>query len=168
MPGKKQHREHIVGDVDLQALEAIKRLKHKYMRCIDQKRWDELEPLFTEDARCSYSGGKYAFDGRKAIMEFLTGSMSRKSFLSCHRVTQPEITLTSATTATGIWALEDLVIDTEHEFTLHGAGFYEDEYVRIDGEWKIQSTGYVRTFEQIQTRKDVPGLSLTQNAWADG
>ncbi|MCP5055948.1 MAG: nuclear transport factor 2 family protein [bacterium] len=152
--------------LDLQAIEAIKQLKHKYMRCVDQKRWDELEQLLTEDASCAYSGGKYAFQGREAIMEFLSGSMSRDSFVSCHRVTQPEITLTSETTATGIWALEDVVIDTENEFTLHGAAFYEDEYVRIDGAWKIRSTGYERTFEEIRTRKGVPGLVLTQNVWA--
>ncbi|MCP3984493.1 MAG: nuclear transport factor 2 family protein [bacterium] len=152
--------------LDLQALEAIKLLKYKYMRYLDQKRWDELEQLLTEDARCSYSGGKYSYEGRRAIVEFLSSSMDRDSFISCHRVTQPEIELTSETTATGIWALEDTVIDTENEFTLHGAAFYEDEYLRIDGEWKIRSTGYERTFEEIQTRKGVDGPKLTQNAWA--
>lgn len=155
-----------MADVDLQALEAIKKLKHHYMRCVDQKRWDELKELFTEDARSWYSGGKYAFQGRDAIMEFLVSSMDRNSFLSSHRVTQPEITLTSETTATGIWALEDTVIDTENHFTLRGAAFYEDEYRKVGDEWKIQSTGYNRTFEEIQMRKDVAGLTLTQNAWA--
>ena len=41
------------------------------------------------------------------------------------------------------------------------AAFYEDEYVKQDGSWKIRSTGYKRTYEEIQSRKDVPGLRLT-------
>ena len=152
--------------IDLQEIEAIKRLKYRYMRCIDQKLWSELEQCFAEDASASYSGGKYAFSGRDAIMKFLVEAMSRPSFLSSHRVHQPEIDLTSETTATGIWALEDTVIDTQHDITLRGAAFYRDEYVKIDGDWKIQSTGYERTFEEIQSRKDCPGLTLTQRQWS--
>ena len=148
--------------VDLQEIEAIKRLKHRYMRCIDEKRWEELEDCFTEDATVSYSGSRYEFEGRDAIMKFLVDSMDRDSFLSSHRVGQPEIDITSETTATGIWALEDTVIDTQFEITLRGAAFYRDEYVKIDGRWKIRSTGYDRTFEEIESRKESPSLKLTQ------
>jgi hypothetical protein len=151
--------------VDLQEIEAIKRLKYRYMRCIDEKRWDELEDCFVEDATVAYSGDKYAFAGRDAIMKFLVESMDRDSFFSSHRVSQPEIELTSETTATGIWALEDTVIDTHFEITLRGAAFYRDEYVKIDGQWKILSTGYERTFEEIESRKDNPRLTLTQRKW---
>ena len=151
--------------VDLQEIEVIKRLKYKYMRCIDEKRWDELAECFTEDATVSYSGGRYAFAGRDAIMKFLVDSMYRDSFLSSHRIGQPEIELTSEATATGIWALEDTVIDTHFEITLRGSAFYRDEYRKIDGEWKIRSTGYDRTFEEIESRKESPSLKLTQRQW---
>jgi hypothetical protein len=151
--------------VDLQEIEAIKRLKYKYMRCIDEKLWSALEECFVEDATVAYSGDKYAFSGRDQIMKFLVESMSRPSFLSSHRVHHPEIELTSETTASGIWALEDTVIDTHFDITLRGSAFYRDEYVKVDGQWKIQSTGYERTFEEIQSRKDCPGLTLTQRQW---
>ena len=61
---------------DLHELEAIKRLKYKYLRCLDQKLWDEIGALFTADATCSYSGGKYAFAGRDAggILRFDVGT----------------------------------------------------------------------------------------------
>jgi len=146
---------------DLQELEAIKRLKYRYMRCIDQKRWKELEECFTEDATSSYGDGKYSYAGRDAIMKFLVESMDRPGFLSSHRVHHPEIDFTSDTTATGVWALEDTVIDTGYEITIRGAGFYRDEYVRIDGSWKIKHTGYRRTFEEMESRKESPGLKLT-------
>jgi hypothetical protein len=151
--------------VDLQEIEAIKQLKYRYMRCIDEKRWDELSECFAENATVSYSGDKYAFAGRDAIMKFLVDSMDRDSFLSSPRVGQPGIELTSETTATGIWALQDTVIDTQFEITLRGAAFYRDEYVKIGGQWKIQSTGYERTFEEIESRKGNSSLTLTQRQW---
>ena len=150
---------------DLHEIDAIQRLKHRYLRCIDQKLWDELETCFTEDAVCSYSDGKYAYQGRAAIMEFLRGAMGAPSFLSSHRVHHPEIELTGPTTAKGIWALDDVVIETRAQITIRGAAFYYDEYVKQDGRWRIRSTGYTRTFEEMESRKDRPTLRLTANAW---
>jgi hypothetical protein len=148
----------------LEEIEAIKRLKYRYMRCIDQKLWKEMEGCFTPSATCSYSGGKYTFQGRDAIMKFLIESMDRPTFLSSHRVHHPEIELTSATSATGVWALEDFVIDEQHGFSLRGAAFYRDEYVKLGAEWKIQHTGYERTFEEMALRKDM-GWRLTQKGF---
>ena len=44
---------------------------------------------------------------------------------------------------------------------IRGAAFYSDEYVKIDGQWRIKHTGYKRTYEEIQSRDGVPGLRLT-------
>ena len=151
--------------VDLHELEAIKRLKYKYLRCLDQKLWDEIGTCFTPDASCSYSGGKYAFDGRDAIVDFLRKAMGAPSFYSSHRVHHPEIEFTSATTARATWALEDEVIETKAQITIRGAAFYHDEYVKQDGVWRIRSTGYQRTFEEMESRKDRPSLRLTQSTW---
>ena len=150
---------------DLQELEAIKRLKYKYLRCLDQKRWSELAECFAEDATSAYGGGKYSFEGRGAIMEFLESAMGADSFLSSHTVHQPEIDFTSETTATGVWALQDTVIETNANIVIRGAAFYRDEYVKVEGEWKIQSTGYERTYEETFSRADVPSLAITANCW---
>jgi len=151
---------------DLTEIEAIKRLKYKYLRCLDQKRWDELAECFSENATSAYSGGKFSFDGRDAIMDFLSKAMGADSFLSSHTVHHPEIELTSDSTATGTWALQDVVIETNAEIVIRGAAFYYDEYVKIDGEWKIQSTGYERTYEETYSRTDIPSLRLTANCWS--
>jgi len=151
--------------LDLHEVEAIKRLKYKYLRCLDQKLWEEIRSCFTSDARCSYSGGKYAFDGRDAIVDFLRKAMGAPSFHSSHRVHHPEIEFTSPTTATGTWALEDQVIETKAQVTIRGAAFYHDEYVKQGGAWLIRSTGYERTFEEIESRQERPSLRLTASAW---
>jgi bile-acid 7alpha-dehydratase len=134
---------------DLIETEEIKRLKYRYLRCLDQKRWDEIGDCFTDDATTSYGDGQYAFTGRDQIVAFLRESMGRDDFASSHRCTHPEIDLTSETTATGTWALNDDVIIGEHDLELHGAAFYRDEYRKVDGQWKIAHTGYQRTFEQF-------------------
>ena len=151
--------------MDLTELEAIKRLKYKYLRCLDQKLWDEIATCFTADASCSYSGGRYAFEGRDAIVDFLRGAMGAPSFHSSHRVHHPEIEFTSPTTATGVWALEDVVIETRAGITIRGAAFYRDEYAKQDGAWRIRRTGYERTFEEMEPRQGRPGLRLTASAW---
>jgi hypothetical protein len=150
---------------DLVEIEKIKRLKYKYLRCLDQKLWDEMAECFVAHATAAYSGGKYAYDGRDAILEFLVKSMGEDSFLSSHRVHHPEIDLDGPTRARGVWALEDVVIDTKWQITIRGAAFYTDDYVKEDGVWRIQHTGYKRTYEEIQPRKDVAGLKLTASWW---
>jgi len=150
---------------DLAEIEAIKRLKYRYMRCLDQKAWAELAECFTEDATTSYGGGKYAFSGRDAILRFLVEAMDRPSFLSSHRVHHPEIELASPTTARGTWALEDFVLDPERRVIIQGAAFYRDEYVKDGERWRIRSTGYERTFEFVESLADRPGLRVTAG-WA--
>jgi len=150
---------------DLAEIEAIKRLKYKYLRCLDCKLWDEMAECFTEDATTSYSGGKYSFQGRGKIIEFLKQGLDRTR-PSLHQGHHPEIDITSPTTAKGIWALEDYVIDTKTDTSIRGSAFYHDEYVKVKGEWKIKSTGYDRVFEEMWNRKETPSLKLTQNMFA--
>lgn len=151
---------------DLVEIEAIKRLKYAYARCLDQKRWDEMAGLLTEDAVAAYSGGKYRYEGRDAILGFLTRTMGAETFLSSHRMHHPEIDLTGSDTARATWALDDVVVDTHWDITIRGAAFYDDEYVKVDGAWRIHRTGYRRTYEELLPRASVPGLRLTASWWA--
>ena len=152
--------------VDLQEIEAIKRLKYKYLRCLDLKQWAEMETCFTADATAAYGDGKYSFAGRDQIMQFLRDALGGRTIISAHRVQQPEIDLTSATMATGIWALDDTVIETQSSSVIRGAAFYHDAYVKVGGDWKIKSTGYQRLFEERFSRSDTPSWRLTANRWA--
>jgi hypothetical protein len=67
-----------------------------------------------------------------------------------HHGHHPEIDIIDATTATGIWYLEDYLIFVDTNSRLHGAGLYDDRYVKHADGWRIQHTGYSRTFEQFQ------------------
>jgi ketosteroid isomerase-like protein len=152
---------------DLLDIEAIKRVKYKYLRCLDQKLWEEMAEVLTDDAVASYSGGKYSFEGREAIIDFLVRSMGAETFHSSHRVHHPEIDLNGDGTALATWAMDDVVVMTDWNLTVRGAAFYVDEYRKVGDEWKISHTGYKRSYEEMQSR-DVPGLRLTASWWATG
>lgn len=152
---------------DLLEIYAIERLKYRYLRCLDQKLWGDLETCFTEDATASYGGGAYEFDGRDAIMEFLRTAMGSTGMLTSHKCHHPEIDLDGPREATGVWALEDVVVHQDFGLTIQGAAFYVDRYVKDDdGRWLIRHTGYKRTYEELFPRASITGLQLTADWWA--
>jgi hypothetical protein len=60
-----------------------------------------------------------------------------------HHGHTPEIELTSATTASGIWAMEDRLRWPPLEdpsMQMNGFGHYHDTYDKTDGEWRISSS----------------------------
>lgn len=131
----------VLGDI-----EAIKKLKAKYWRCIDKKLWDELEDCFIENAVADY-GKNLNFQGRKAIIQFLKDNLGSDSVITVHQGHNPEIEITSDTTARGIWALHDYLV-FQPNITINGWGHYEDEYVKQNGEWKKKSIKETRLREE--------------------
>jgi hypothetical protein len=154
------------GPVDLDQLieiEAIKRLKYRYMRCIDLKLWEEMAGCFTEDATVSYDAGRWACSGRDAIVAMLRDGLGPE-VLSAHTVHHPEIDFPSPGAATGVWALQDFVFNRSRNSSLHGSAFYRDEYVKLDGRWLISHTGYVRNFEV----RDIDMRDALEPPWTRG
>lgn len=127
-------------------IEEIKKLKAKYWRCIDKKLWDELEDCFVEDAIADY-GKNLNFQGRNAIIQFLKDNLGGDSVITVHQGHNPEIEITSDTTARGIWALHDYLV-FQPNITINGWGHYEDEYVKQNGEWKKRSIKETRLREE--------------------
>ena len=156
--------------MDLIALEEIRRLKYRYARTLDLKRWDEFADVFTEDAVAAYGTKAYheplTLRGRDAIVGFMREKLG-PSVITVHVCTQPEIEI-DGDTASGTWCFEDTVIVTEHRVMIKGAAYYEDEYRREgDGRWRISRIGYQRTYEMMLTLDDLPGFRMLANRWAD-
>ena len=121
--------------------EAIKKLKARYFRFLDTKRWREFGELFAEDAFfVSAETGQPTVRGRQAIVDRVRDFV--KDAVTVHHGHMPEIELTGPTTATAFWAMFDLIDNGEHASP--GYGHYEETYVKIDGEWKIRSSKLTR------------------------
>jgi hypothetical protein len=151
---------------DLIEIEAIKRLKYRYARLLDTKDFDGLRALFVPEATASYSGGQLAYEGRDAIIAFLRDALGSTAMITSHLVGQPEIELTGPGRAEGRWALQDLVIARDRSIEIRGTAFYEDRYVKRDGSWKFEHTGYRRVYEEMGPR--APEVQITASWWEGG
>jgi hypothetical protein len=137
-------------------LEAIKRVKYRYLRAMDTKHWDDFAATLTEDVKGDYGssvGKELHFTNRSDLVEYLSSAMG-PGVVTEHRVTHPEIDV-AGDTATGTWYLQDRVIVDEFNFMLIGAAFYRDQYRRTEDGWKICATGYDRTYEATMSLKDL-------------
>jgi len=124
-------------------LEAIRQLKARYFRLMDTQQWDSWANCFAQDVRATYEGCPRAnsklpdvvsLEGRSELVNgvksLLTGAKS------IHQGFMPELELTSATTARGIWAMFDHVMLPTCDFK--GWGHYHEEYVKQGAEWKMK------------------------------
>lgn len=123
-------------------IEAIQQLKARYFRTMDTKDWAGMRQVFTDDVvmDTSDAGGSVvvgADDFLVFLREMLDGATT------VHHGHMPEIELTSDTTATGIWALNDIVIFPTG-VRLDGYGHYHETYRKVAGAWRIASSKLTR------------------------
>ena len=123
-------------------VEAIKRLKARYFRTMDTKDWSGMREVFAEDVvvDTTQSGGGVITSADEFIA-FLRETLD--DVVTVHHGHMPEIELTSPTTATGIWALQD-ILKWPNGVELHGYGHYHETYVKTGDSWRIKSTKLTR------------------------
>ena len=128
-------------------IEAIKQLKARYCRYLDTKDWDAWRGLFSDDflSDTSLAGGK-VIRGADEFVAFTRKGL--RSQATVHQVHAPEIELTSPTTASGVWALED-VVRFGPGVNLRGYGHYTETYQKVDGRWRITSSTLTRLREDV-------------------
>ncbi|MBJ7336627.1 nuclear transport factor 2 family protein [Mycolicibacterium sp.] len=134
---------------DLVDIEALKQLKARYCRLLDAKDWQAWREIFTDDfvSDTSKAGGK-VIHGADDFVAFTRRALSKPSQATAHQVHAPELDVTSATEARGIWALED-VVRLAPGINLRGYGHYHETYEKIDGEWFIKTSTLTRLREDV-------------------
>jgi len=136
----------------LQATEEIKQLKARYFRFLDTRDWESLVTVWAPEVELdmTQAGGRVSKGltpaGALAYMQSRIGATTSM----VHHGHQPEISLTSEGTATGIWAFEDW-LDWEGDakspdgYThVHGCGHYHDRYILTSDGWRICYTAVTR------------------------
>lgn len=142
-------------------LEAIRRVKYAYIRCMTLALWDELETILAPDVTTSYSDGKYVFEGRDQLLGFLRGSHGAQSSLRGQwQVGHPEIDFEGADRARGRWLMFHYNIDKRAQTAEQQYAYYDDTYTRQGDRWVIQTTGYTRILEEHWSRGDLPSLRI--------
>ena len=128
---------------------ALEQLKARYCRTLDLKDWESFRAVFTDDfvSDTSSSGGRL-IEGADEFVAFVRHALG--TAVTVHQVQQPEIVLTSSTSATGVWAMLD-VIRFKPGLTMHGFGHYYETYEKLDGTWRITTSKLTRLREEIRT-----------------
>lgn len=123
----------------LVAIEAIKQLKARYFRCMDTKDWAGFAGVFSDDAvmDMSQETGEVIEGGGQVIADYVRNAVDPVE--TVHHGHMPEIDVTSPTTATGVWAMMDVLRwpagGPMGEMVAYG--HYHESYEKRDGEWKI-------------------------------
>ena len=128
----------------LEDIEEIKRLKYLYCYYCDNVVGqvsggvdaDTIASLFTKDA--VWDGGIFGrSEGREEIRGFFQRVPQVLTY-AFHMVMNPIIEVNDDT-ATGIWYILEPCTHAEGNRAVWQAARYDDEYVRVDGEWKVQN-----------------------------
>jgi hypothetical protein len=128
--------------VTVDDIEAIKQLKARYCRFMDTKDWISYRQCFTDDVTMDTtdSGGS-VISGADAFLTFLIAAIGE--VVTVHQCHTPEIELTSATEADGIWAMEDMLRFPDGS-ELHGYGHYQERYEKVGSDWLIKASTLTR------------------------
>ena len=133
----------------LLAIEEIKQLKAKYFYAYDNKLWDMWrDEVWAPDARLEVPEMGRDIAPRDAMIAWVIEQSADQ--VSVHHGHTPIIEITSDTTATGLWAMEDrLYRSKEHPLNgdtayVLGFGHYHETYVKLDVGWRIRSTRLTR------------------------
>lgn len=133
-------------------IEAIKQLKARYFRTMDTKDWEAYRQVFTDDVVMDTAeAGGGVVTGADEFVEFLRATLA--GCTTVHQGHMPEITLTSATTAAGVWALHDIVI-WPNGTRLDGFGHYHETYVKTRDGWRIKTSRLTRVHVDFSVAPD--------------
>jgi len=146
---------------ELQELEALRQLKARYCRFLDTKDVESWRAVFTSDVVVTLDmavsvGGADPqtappLQGVNNFVPMVMGGLEKVA--TKHHCHTPELTLVSATTAAGIWAMEDLLIFADGG-QLFGAGHYHETYEKQDGSWRIKTLHLTRTMLKMSGGDD--------------
>jgi len=124
----------------LEALEAIRQLKHRYLNACDLKDIEAIRDCFaTGPIRIDYEAVG-VFEERDPFVALYQSLACHPRVRDSHHGANPEIELLSDDTARGRWSLCYFNLDAETGLTRRLGVIYDDEYRRMDGAWKIVAT----------------------------
>lgn len=129
----------------LEAIESIRHLKSRYLFSCDRKDPGGMRACFADGPiRIDY-GVVGTFDTADALVKIYTEIACHPHMVEMHHGMNPQIEVLGPDRARGTWSLHYFLINTQSNSVTQLAGYYEDEYCRQDGEWKICATKFVAT-----------------------
>lgn len=135
---------------------AIEELRYKYWYSILDKDADSLLELFTDDVSLDYGFG-VVMNGKQEARGFFAKLMTNEAVLrQVPRGANGIVEFTGADRGKGRWMVEAVTIIKGVEEATLGSAQYFEEYVKVDGNWKIcrMKTDYLY-FEKIRVSETI-------------
>jgi hypothetical protein len=129
----------------LEDIEAIRQLKARYLFCCDRKDPQGARACFVDGAISIDYGPIGAFDNADAMIKLFAEIGCQDHMVEMHHGVNAQIEILGPSRATGTWSLHYFLIDTRSRSLTQLGGYYEDEYRKTSGFWKISGTRFVRT-----------------------
>jgi len=128
----------------LEDIEAIKKLRGRYWRCIREKLWDDYLDCFTDDAEVDLGVGMQ-LRGMKELTQFYKETMPTLRDVIIPQGHNPEIDVLSDTRATGKWLIDNPQIEKPTNKAVRQGSIYDEEYAKENGKWRIkkQKIGHI-------------------------
>jgi len=128
-------------------MEEIRALKARYFRFLDTKDWDGWTSVFEPEFEQEMVAEQIRHKGpREVFVAFVAKAL--EGVITVHHGHNPEIELTSPTTATAIWPFVDRLKpgpDAPPGATaLVGYGHYHESYVKSAAGWRIKTQRVTR------------------------
>lgn len=124
----------------LEAIEAIRLLKHRYLNACDLKDVEAIRNCFASGEIYIDYGPVGVFTDRNRFVDFYREAACHEYVIDLHHGSNPEIEILDDYRARGRWALYYFNINAQSGAKRQLGGFYQDEYHRINGVWKIIAT----------------------------
>ena len=148
---------------ELEDIRAIEKLQLCYWDYMDSKNWDEYRKLFADDFRFINTAiDDNTQSDAEAFVQSIKDLFENPAITSSHHGHQHYIEITGPTTAIARWALEDNLYNAETGSEFLGRGYYDNKYIKIDGEWKCQEMylTYLRGRAETKKRTNDVGAAI--------
>jgi hypothetical protein len=126
----------------LQTINSIEALKARFFRALDTKEWTEFESTLADDIEVDHT----ALGGHQATGATNYVALLQEDYdgtVTVHDAHMPEIELTAADSAVGVWAMQVLLVRPDGQRVL-AFGHHQDTYGLQDGRWLITTSTSTR------------------------
>jgi hypothetical protein len=144
----------------LEDADAIRALKSRYFFSCDRKDPKAVRACFVDGKMVIDYGAVGSFDNADAMVKIFTDIGCQPHMVEMHHGANPQIEVIDETHAKGKWSLHYFLINTQQKNLTQLGGEYEDEYVKVKGEWKISATKFVCTSTLVMDLSDVTPKTL--------
>lgn len=139
----------------LEDIEEIKKMKSRYVYCLDERDWDGVLEYFAEDVKADLGAfGKH--EGKKKLGKFFKEDFPPVTSFTLHMTQDPIIEI-NGDKANGRWYMHSANTFSKNNEAVWGGVRYDDEFIKEKGKWKCNSFNvhifYITPYDKGWARK---------------